>query len=432
MTKTPIFGTPNDDTTTGTAGNDLFYVWQGGTDSVSGLDGDDIANFAGAFTAADSFDGGTGNDVLRLKGGYEALQLGATSLTSVEQVQLGAGHSYDLVSDDANVAAGALFTVNAVALGIQDNAIFNGSAETDGRFDFVGGAGFNSFTGGAGNDFFNMRLGGGANLEGGAGRDTFYLADNFHEQNTTIDGGTGNDVVVLNGDGANDGLSLGATTLTSVEEIKLAPGFDYDIHTDDATVAAGARLLVNGVNLDNSTQLHFDGSAETDGHFRIVAGDGDDTIVGGNLSDVIDLSQGGGDDDVTGGLGADRFLLGSGSDFGNNVTFHYNSAAESTGTHYDTIVEANFASDTFVMPWGTVDNSSISVTGGEADHATFNTDMAFDASTLGSHGGLIVEIGKGDLNGHAFLVIDVNGVAGYQAGADVVIDITGYNDPFLQ
>ena len=32
---------------------------------------------------------------------------------------------------------------------------------------------------------------------------------------------------------------------------------------------------------------------------------------------------------------------------------------------------------------------------------------------------------SGTLNTHTFLIVDANGVAGYQSGADLVFDITG-------
>lgn len=34
---------------------------------------------------------------------------------------------------------------------------------------------------------------------------------------------------------------------------------------------------------------------------------------------------------------------------------------------------------------------------------------------------------SGTLSGHTFMIVDVNGTAGYQAGADLVVDITGYS-----
>src|ERR1700722_5150105 len=151
-----IQGTPGDDDLSGTAGKDYFELQQGGNDNVQGLDGDDVFAFRNSLTAADTVDGGTGNDAILIAGDSYAdgLTFGADTLTSVEKLQVGAGHAYNLTTVDANVAAGARLLVDAVSLQSNDTLIFNGSAESDGSFKFIGGAGSNEFTGGANQDVF--------------------------------------------------------------------------------------------------------------------------------------------------------------------------------------------------------------------------------------------------------------------------------------
>ena len=39
---------------------------------------------------------------------------------------------------------------------------------------------------------------------------------------------------------------------------------------------------------------------------------------------------------------------------------------------------------------------------------------------------MLLTADSGTLSGHTFLVVDVNGTAGYQSGSDYVIDVTGY------
>ena len=63
---------------------------------------------------------------------------------------LGAGFNYALTEDDGNVAAGETLTVNASVLGAANTAKFIGTAESDGKFVFLGGAGDDVFKGGAG------------------------------------------------------------------------------------------------------------------------------------------------------------------------------------------------------------------------------------------------------------------------------------------
>src|SRR6202012_5098494 len=103
--------------------------------------------------------GGSGTDTLVIGGDYtggNALTLSSTSLTSVETLNFHAGFSYDITTNDPNVASGQTLSVRANSLGSGDSLTFNGSAETDGQFAFFGGAGNDVLTGGAGNDTFNF------------------------------------------------------------------------------------------------------------------------------------------------------------------------------------------------------------------------------------------------------------------------------------
>jgi hypothetical protein len=49
------------------------------------------------------------------------------------------------------------------------------------------------------------------------------------------------------------------------------------------------------------------------------------------------------------------------------------------------------------------------------------------AAHLGAHDVLLFTPSTGDLHGHTLMVVDANGVAGYQAGHDMVFDVTGGN-----
>jgi hypothetical protein len=65
----------------------------------------------------------------------------------------------------------------------------------------------------------------------------------------TIDGGSGSDAIVLTGMGDTDTLTLGPTTLTSVENMTLKLGHDYDIVMDDGNVADGGNLKIDASSL---------------------------------------------------------------------------------------------------------------------------------------------------------------------------------------
>ncbi len=67
------------------------------------------------------------------------------------------------------------------------------------------------------------------------------------------------------------------------------------------------------------------------------------------------------------------------------------------------------------------------MTTGALSTATFDSDLASDvgAGQMAAHHAVLFTADAGTLSGHTFLVVDENGTAGYQAGADLVIDVTG-------
>jgi Ca2+-binding RTX toxin-like protein len=89
-----------------------------------------------------------------------------------EQIVFLGGASYTLSSADSNIGKGHSLTIDAMPLGANDGLGFDGSAESDGRFVFQGGAGADHFTGGGGDDLI-YGLGGADTLTGGAGADRF-------------------------------------------------------------------------------------------------------------------------------------------------------------------------------------------------------------------------------------------------------------------
>jgi len=303
-------GTPGNDNLTGTSGDDVFNMGQGGDDVVSGLGGHDVFHYGAAFNAHDSVDGGTGSDTLVLNGDYSAgVTFGATTLTNVEIIQLLAGNSYKLTSNDATVASGASMSVDGTALGSGDSLYFNGTAETDGRLILNGGAGNDTLLGGAQDDVLNGGAGDNI-LRGGAGDDTFKL---MHGGNDTASGGSGNDVFELgaaltaadsiNGGGGSDvvklngdysgGLTFGATTMTAVRTLQLLGSHSYSLTMNDGNLAANQPLTVDATRIGSGHTLTFDGSAESSGNFTIdFAGNfgSGDAIQGGGGNDTLSLS----------------------------------------------------------------------------------------------------------------------------------------------
>jgi Ca2+-binding RTX toxin-like protein len=267
-----IVGSPGDDFLSGTPQSDVFELSATSGITVDGLAGNDRFLFGGAFTAGASVDGGAGIDTVALDGDYSgphAVVFTASSLLDVETIQVDAGDSYALTTNDANVAAGQRLTIQGSGLGPADSLAFDGSAETNGRFVVYGGSGDDTLTAGAGNDTLNGGAGADV-MSGGAGNDRYYV-DNTGDQVIEAAGG-GTDIVYASVD------------------YTLAPGpSGPEIEYLVASGSAGLSLTTN----DHSTILK--------------GGSGDDTLTGGAGNDT--LNGGAGADVMSGGAGNDRYYV---------------------------------------------------------------------------------------------------------------------------
>jgi hypothetical protein len=400
-------GTTGNDDFDGTAGRDLFKLFQGGDDTASGDAGDDVFRMRFAFTAADSLTGGEGFDKLVLDGDYSAgVTLGATTLAGIEKIDILGSASCGLTMDDANVAAGERMVIKATKLfGIFREPVFSpfdprldfdGSAETDGHYKIRASIGDDILVGGDLRDKFFLHKQGQDTADGGGGNDTFFLRTAL-DPDDAIDGGAGDDTIVMTGLALSDTITLTSTTLLGVETMVLLPTFGGIINTDDATVASGSNLTVDGSALTSS--LLWNGSAETNGKFDLTGGSAGDTFRGGQDGDRFTL--GGGGDIVVGGA-----------------------VGESSTTEYDTITDLNLDEDVFDL--------NVSVTGilaggsGSISTGSFASDMGTAINDGFVQGSVkVITATGGDLIGKVFLVVEA-GTGGYQDGADYVFDITGY------
>lgn len=375
--------------------SDTFFLFKGGNDTVVAGHGDDIIKMGASLNAADRIDGGDGRNTVVLNGDYSAgLALAGDTITNVQVLRLTEGFSYNLTLADDNVAQSAYFTVNARALEAGQTLIFDGSHESNGHLIVAGGAGDDVLTGGRRADIFDLSAGGNDTVHAGDGNDRILMGNTLTRADA-IDGGTGDDTVTLVS--LKSTLHFSATTMVNVETLQLLAD-DYDITTNDATVAAGATLTVDAGALTGANTLAFDGSAETNGFFIVKGGAGDDHIVGGNKGDTI-----------TGGGGAD--------------TFAYTGAAQSTGTTYDTITDFAAGTDKFDL---TATVTQVYSASGALDRGTsFNSELA-GLGIMHVGGATELTVTGGTLAGHVFLVVDGDGNAQYNAGQDYVIDITGH------
>ncbi|HWA91745.1 MAG TPA: calcium-binding protein [Rhizomicrobium sp.] len=208
------------------------------------------------------------------------------------------GFDYKLTMADGNVASGAYMTVNAGALGAAHGLTFDATAELDGHYI----------------------------VYGGAGADTVTFGGHF-SVNDTFDGGAGNNTLTLTN--ANSLHNLAATTIQNVETLAIgvAPGNSFFMTTNDGNVAAGATLTVDFSSSDSvgAATIHFDGSAETDGHFAFIPPSSSTffNVSGGALSDSLTMLSHigstvfdglGGDDTMTISASTGDFTFDGGAD----------------------------------------------------------------------------------------------------------------------
>lgn len=387
--------------------SDSFHLERGGSDHVQGGLGNDNYYMGAALDATDRLDGSSlaDSDSVILDGNYAAgLTLGRHTFTDIEQLFVQAGHNYKIIENDHNVAATKSMTIAAINLAGSDKLYFDGSAETDGTFSFNDGSGNDTLIGGAGNDSYTM-LGGGTNIvQGGAGNDDASYINTFSVAET-IDLGAGTDSLSIAGDLTGTFL---ATTMVNVETLTLGSFFSYDIVLNDANVAGGKTLTVDAHDLLADDVAKFDGSAETKGRFVFLGGAGDDVLIGGAKADS--LNGGAGADMLKGGLGKDTYV--------------YTSPNFSSGREFDTIDGFNFKANKLDVTTAVTGLNGI-VSGGQLNDATFDADLAarIDPVHLGLGHAVVFRPTSGDHAGETFLIIDQNGNAGYDAGADLVIKL---------
>jgi len=394
-----VYGGAGDTYFTGGPGKNLFY---GGA-------GYDTVYFGNDFGPDDRLDGGAGSNALQLLGDYSAgLTFSAAMFKNFQYLSVEAGYDYKLTMNDANVAAGQTLTVFASNLGGTNSLIFNGSHETDGSYYFYDGAGNDVLIGGTRDDHLSGANGGIDKLYGNGGNDRFQMGDNMTSADR-IDGGVGYDEVDLGGN-YSAGLMFKTGTMINVEDVFLAQGYSYKLTMSDDNVAAGKTLTITGGLLSQTDTMIVNASAETDGHYYFGGGAGNDTLIGGQSGNTF-----------YGGFGLDKMTAGTGNDI-----FAYGDATDSTGVTRDIITGYNALHDKFDLPSGhSVAAIDTALTTGTLSTGSFDANLAaaIDATRLGAGDAVLFTPDAGTLAGHTFLVIDMNGTAGYQAGQDLVIQL---------
>jgi Ca2+-binding RTX toxin-like protein len=244
-----IYGWGGDDIVRGGAGGDRIELGEGDNTAFGGDGGDSFrfgsgANvlkggqghdrfFFGDFNPADLVVGGEGRDTLDFSkaGSAQELFLTGATVQGIEVISIRDFSVSSLTLDDSVVTGGRILTVTAA-----DALVFDGSAETQGRFVLAGSLDDDNLTGGAGND----------SLDGRSGHDTLRGGDG----DDSVDAGAGHDLV-FGGDG------------------------DDLIRGDPADGGRGDDTLRGGRGDDT-----------------VIGGNGDDVIQGGRGGDLLTPTSG--------------------------------------------------------------------------------------------------------------------------------------------
>jgi Ca2+-binding RTX toxin-like protein len=270
----------------------------------------------------------------------------------------------------------------------------------------------------AGNDRIYVHQGGNDTVYGGDGND-FIIYKTALTGADVNDGGAGTNTVIVQGN--YPGLTLGSGTMVNMASMSIRTSqentwgggsgspsilFSYNMTSLDSTVAAGTVRIFNGQSLVAGETFTFNGSAETDGILKLFGGAGPDILTGGA-----------GGDTLFGGVGSDRLTGNAGAD-----SFQYGAAGESNGTAWDTIVGFNYQVDRIdVVP--AITSFGATISSGALSSGSFNSDMATAMSSLLAGQARLFTPNSGGLSGRIFLVVDLNGTAGYQGGADLAIEM---------
>ncbi|HEX2593695.1 MAG TPA: FG-GAP-like repeat-containing protein [Rhizomicrobium sp.] len=154
------------------------------------------------------------------------------------------------------------------------------------------------------------------------------------------------------------------------------------------------------------------------GNDLLIGGTENDTLYGGGGDDTLRGNNG--DDVLVGGAGKDNLTGAAGFD-----TFVFQAAKESTSKGFDTIFSIDFSQDKLDVP-GAITGIDATITHGAlAGGQKFDPKLAaaVDAAHLEAHHAVLFTPDAGKQAGTVFLVVDLNGVAGYQAHEDLVVKL---------
>ncbi|MEA3015792.1 MAG: hypothetical protein QOI38_514, partial [Sphingomonadales bacterium] len=282
------------------------------TDGFYNMTGGAGADVLTGGALADTILGGAGNDTLSGGGGADRLEGGIGDDVYVVD-DLG-----DLVVEQAGQGTDEVRTALAEYTLAANVEKLTGTLA--GTQSLTGNALDNVVTGNIARDWIYLQSGGNDQVVGNAGSDLIFFGSKLDSADR-VDGGADIDVVYIQG---NYALNTGALTLIGIEQITVLSGTDnrygdpgtslytYSITTADSTFSGGGRTVMHAGNLVAGETFTFNGAAETDVWYYVIAGMGTDTMTGGAGNDVfyydIDARYTAGDT-VVGGAGIDEIVM---------------------------------------------------------------------------------------------------------------------------
>jgi serralysin len=327
-------GAAGDDRMIGGSGDDLYFVNDGGdlVEEQPGAGADEVRTTLAAYSLAanveiligtvatgQSLTGNNLANVIKGAGGSDLLD----GLGGGDWLEGGVGDDVyvidnlgDSITEWVDEGIDEVRTIFAAA-SLLGSHVENLTASSDIERDFQGSAGDNAVRGGGGNDLLRLYDGGNDGAYGGGGNDVILFGAAM-SWTDFVDGGEGLDQLVLQGNYVNGAALLFGGGVVSIEQLAILSGdpganfYDYKLTLLDATVAAGAQMVVDAGGLRAGEELSFDGSAETSARFEVLGGAGADLIITGAGDDVLD--GGGGADTLAGGFGDDEYIVDNAGD----------------------------------------------------------------------------------------------------------------------
>jgi Ca2+-binding RTX toxin-like protein len=340
--------------------------------------------------------GGLGNDTMTASGGMTF-------------VSYGVGH-------DATGPSGGV-TVSLAIQGIAQDTIGQGIDTLTG-IQNLSGSQYDDHLTGDDQDNVLSTNGGNDTLNGAGGNDLLALC----QGDNTADGGGGSDMASW--------MGLGFDANRAVVS-KVTGGVNVSLLLQDTTQNTGQGNVVLS-NIEGLEGTHYadtligDNGENTlygaEGNDILVGNGGNDAIYGDRVvswTDPLHHTDASGDDKINGGKGNDFIVGGGGADTlvggADADIFAYGAVSESNASAIDRITDFTKGSD-HIQLWFTVTGTDASVSTDRLSHL----GSAADAGHLAVHHALLANVG-----GTNYLVVDANGVAGYQAGADLLIRLDG-------